>query len=177
GGRSATATGRSAPTRRVSRRCWAPGRPRPAPWRRRPCGTCAGRWAWGRQTAATAGGLASLEPVPASQLELDLDVFAGPFDLLLTLVLREEIDLLEVDLADVVLTYLDHLQERGELDLEVATEFLVLISGLLELKSRLMLPRPRGDELPEVEPAQAAEELLARMLAHRRYRRAAGELA
>jgi segregation and condensation protein A len=132
---------------------------------------------WGRQTAATSGGLASLEPVPASQLELDLDVFAGPFDLLLTLVLREEIDLLEVDLADVVLTYLDHLQERGELDLEVATEFLVLISGLLELKSRLMLPRPGEDELPELEPAEAAEELLARMLAHRRYRRAAGELA
>src|SRR3954469_25756278 len=61
----------------------------------------------------------------ASQLELDLDVFAGPFDLLLTLVLREEVDLLEVDLADVVLAYLDHLEAKGELDLEAATEFLV----------------------------------------------------
>ena len=99
----------------------------------------------------------------AAELELDLDVFSGPFDLLLTLVLREEIDLLEVDLADVVLSYLDHLESRGELDLEVATEFLVLIAGLLELKSRLMLPR---DD----------DELLARMLAARRYRRAADEL-
>ena len=65
----------------------------------------------------------------------------GPFDLLLTLVLREEVDLLEVELADVVLAYLDHLEARGELDLEAATEFLVLIAALLELKSRLMLPR------------------------------------
>lgn len=112
----------------------------------------------------------------AAELELDLDVFAGPFDLLLTLVLRDEIDLLEVDLADVVLTYLDHLETRGELDLEVATEFLVLIAALLELKSRLMLPRD-DDELLDLEPTEAAEELLARMLASARYRRAAAELS
>ena len=98
-----------------------------------------------------------------ADLELDLDVFAGPFDLLLTLVLREEIDLLEVELAEVVLAYLDHLEARGELDLEVATEFLVLIAALLELKSRLMLPR-EDDDLLELEPGEAAEELLARML-------------
>jgi segregation and condensation protein A len=112
-----------------------------------------------------------------ADLELDLDVFAGPFDLLLTLVLREEVDLLEVDLADIVLAYLDHLEVRDELDLEVATEFLVLISALLELKSRLMLPRGDDDEPLELEPGEAADELLARMLAHRRYRRAADELA
>src|SRR6266542_1893532 len=103
----------------------------------------------------------------AAELELDLDVFAGPFDLLLTLVLREEVDLLEVDLADVVLTYLDHLEARGDLDLEVATEFLVLIAALLELKSRLMLPR-EDDELLELEPGAPAEELLASMLEARR---------
>ena len=72
-------------------------------------------------------------------LELDLDVFAGPFDLLLTLILREEVDLLEVDLAEIVISYIDHLEQRGDLDLESATEFLVLIAALLELKSRLML--------------------------------------
>jgi segregation and condensation protein A len=116
-------------------------------------------------------------PVPRPDaLELDLDVFTGPFDLLLTLILREEIDLLEVDLADIVLTYLDHLEARGELDLEVATEFLVLIAALLELKSRLMLPREDQDLL-DVEPAEAAEELLARMLEAHRYRGAAGYLA
>src|SRR2546427_8962048 len=111
----------------------------------------------------------------AASLQLDLEVFSGPFDLLLTLVLREEVDLLEVELADVVLAYLDHLEARGELDLEVATEFLVLIAALLELKSRLMLPREE-EELLDLDPAEAAEELLARMLAARRDRRAADEL-
>ncbi|MDQ6751240.1 MAG: segregation/condensation protein A [Actinomycetota bacterium] len=111
----------------------------------------------------------------AAELELDLDVFSGPFDLLLTLVLREEVDLLEVDLADVVLCYLDHLESRGALDLEVATEFLVLIAAVLELKSRLMLPH-EGEELLDIDAAEAADELLARMLTARRYRRAADEL-
>jgi segregation and condensation protein A len=105
-------------------------------------------------------------------LELDLDVFSGPFDLLLTLVLREEVDLLELQLAEVVLAYLDHLEERGELDLETATEFIVLIAALLELKSRLMLSGEE-EELLDIEPEQAAEELLARMLDARRYRAAA----
>jgi segregation and condensation protein A len=114
--------------------------------------------------------------VRAGALELDLEVFSGPFDLLLTLVLREEVDLLEVDLADVVLAYLDHLEARGELDLDVATEFLVLIAALLELKSRLLLPgEPAGEEL-EVGPGEAAEELLRRMLEAQRYRAAAEHL-
>jgi segregation and condensation protein A len=108
-------------------------------------------------------------------LELDLEVFSGPFDLLLTLVLREEVDLLELQLAEVVLAYLDHLQERGQLDLESATEFIVLIAALLELKSRLMLTGEE-DELLEIAPEQAAEELLARMLDARRYRAAAAHL-
>ncbi len=108
-------------------------------------------------------------------LELDLEVFSGPFDLLLTLVLREEVDLLELQLAEVVLAYLDHLEERGELDLETATEFIVLIAALLELKSRLMLVGDEQQEL-DIEPEQAAEELLARMLDARRYRAAAAHL-
>ena len=74
----------------------------------------------------------------AAELELDLDVFAGPFDLLLTLILREEVDLLEVDLADVVLAYLDHLEARGELDLEVAT---VTRSASATASSNENLPR------------------------------------
>jgi segregation and condensation protein A len=108
-------------------------------------------------------------------LELDLDVFAGPFDLLLTLILREEVDLLEVDLAEIVISYIDHLERRGELDLEAATEFLVLIAALLELKSRLLLP---GEEIEQIEldPGEAAEELLARLLDAHRYGAAAGAL-
>jgi segregation and condensation protein A len=110
-------------------------------------------------------------------LELDLDVFAGPFDLLLSLILREELDLMEVDLAEIVLAYLDHLEGQGELDLESATEFLVLIAALLELKSRLLLPGEEIDDLEELVPAEAADELLERMLAYIRYRGAGGWLA
>jgi segregation and condensation protein A len=112
-----------------------------------------------------------------ARLELDLDVFAGPFDLLLSLILREELDLLEVELAEVVLAYLDHLEATDELDLESATEFLVLIAALLELKSRLMLPGEEIEELDELAPAEAAEELLERMLAYARFRGAGGFLA
>ena len=79
-----------------------------------------------------------------AELEFDLDVFSGPFDLLLTLVLREEVDLRELSLAEVVVGYIDHLETRGELDLEATTEFIVLIAALLELKSRLLLP---GEEI------------------------------
>ena len=112
-----------------------------------------------------------------AQLELDLDVFAGPFDLLLSLILREELDLLEVDLAEVVVGYLDHLEAQDELDLESATEFLVLIAALLELKSRLMLPGEDVEELDELEPAEAAEELVERMLQYARFRAAGVHLA
>ena len=112
-------------------------------------------------------------------LELDLDVFAGPFDLLLSLILREELDLLEVDLAGIVLAYVDQMEacEPGSgLDLEATTEFLVLIAALLELKSRLMLPGEEIEELDELIPSEAAGELLARILDYARYRGAGGWL-
>ena len=108
-------------------------------------------------------------------LDLDLDVFAGPFDLLMAVVLREEVSLLDLQLGEVVVAYVEHLEREGELELEVATEFLVLIAALLELKSRLMLPGPEED-LDELGPEEAVEELLARMLEYRRYRDAAAEL-
>jgi segregation and condensation protein A len=113
--------------------------------------------------------------VTVAALDLDLDVFAGPFDLLMAVVLREEVSLLEVELAEVVVAYVEHLERSEELELDVATEFLVLIAALLELKSRLLLP---GEEegLEEVTPEEAVEELLARMLEYRRYRDAAAML-
>jgi segregation and condensation protein A len=101
-------------------------------------------------------------------LDLELDVFAGPFDLLLAVVLREEVDLLEVELGEVVVAYVEYLEREGELELEVATEFLVLIASLLELKSRLLLPGA-DDGLEEMGPEEAIEELLARLLEYRRY--------
>jgi segregation and condensation protein A len=113
--------------------------------------------------------------VTVAELDLDLDVFAGPFDLLMAVVLREEVSLLEVELAEIVVAYIEHLEREGELELDVATEFLVLIATLLELKSRLLLP---GEEeaLEEVTPEEAVEELVARLLEYRRYRDAAAVL-
>ena len=67
----------------------------------------------------------------AAELDLDLDVFAGPFDLLMAVVLREEVSLTEISLGEIVVAYLEHLEDAGELDLDAATEFLVLIASLL----------------------------------------------
>jgi len=113
----------------------------------------------------------------AADLDLDLDAFSGPFDLLLALVLREELSLAEVALGEIVVAYIEHLDSEGELDLEAATEFLVLIASLLELKSRLLLPAPEEDEELVLGPEEAADELLARMLEYRRYRDAAAYLS
>ena len=110
-----------------------------------------------------------------ADLDLELDVFAGPFDLLIAVLLREEVDLMEVELAEVVVAYVEHLEREDELELEVATEFLVLIAALLELKSRLLLPGA-DPELEELAPEEAVEELLARLLVYRRYRDAAALL-
>jgi segregation and condensation protein A len=111
-----------------------------------------------------------------AELDLDLDIFAGPFDLLLAVVLREEVSLLDLQLGEVVVAYIEHLEREDELELEVATEFLVLIASLLELKSRLMLPGPE-DELDDLSPEEAIDELLARMLEYRRYRDASTVLS
>jgi segregation and condensation protein A len=111
----------------------------------------------------------------ALAIDLELDVFAGPFDLLLAVLLREEVDLLEVELGEVVVAYVAHLEREGELELEVATEFLVLIAALLELKSRLLLPGA-DEEMEELGPEEAVEELLARLVEYRRYRDASAPL-
>ncbi len=109
-----------------------------------------------------------------AELELDLDVFTGPFDLLLALVLRSELEPAEVPIADIVTAYVEQAHASGALNLEVASEFLVLVAALLEVKLRLLFP---GEELePELTPEQAEEELAQRLLDYHRYRGAAGWL-
>src|SRR3954463_15151044 len=103
-----------------------------------------------------------------ASLDLELDVFAGPFDLLLAVVLREEVDLLEVELGEVVVAYVEYLEREGELELDVATEFLVLIASLLELKSRLLRPGAEAG-LGEGARGEAIGELPPRLLESRRY--------
>jgi segregation and condensation protein A len=117
-----------------------------------------------------------VRPVIVRELELDLDAFEGPFDLLLTLVLKEELDLAEVDVAGIVLTFVERLAERGELDLEACGEFLVLVAALLELKARGLFPDEEA-ELSELEPEEAAEELARRLAEYRRAKEAAAWLA
>ena len=109
------------------------------------------------------------------ELELDLDAFEGPFDLLLTLVLKDELDLREVDVAGIVLAFVERLAVRDELDLESCGEFLVLISALLELKARGLFPEEAA-ELAELEPEAAAEELARRLAEYRRMKDAAAWL-
>ena len=115
-------------------------------------------------------------PLAVRELELDLDAFEGPFDLLLSLVLREELPLREIDLAEIVIAFVEHLDAKGELDLDACGEFLVLISALLELKARAMFPEEEA-ELSELEPEEAAEELARRLAEYRRMKEAATWLA
>jgi segregation and condensation protein A len=117
-----------------------------------------------------------LPQVEVRELELDLDAFEGPFDLLLTLVLKEELDLAEVDIAGIVVAFVERLAERGELDLEACGEFLVLVAALLELKARALFPDEEA-ELLELEPEEAAEELARRLAEYRRAKEAAAWLA
>jgi segregation and condensation protein A len=106
------------------------------------------------------------------ELELDLDAFEGPFDLLLTLVLREELDLAEIDVAGIVVAFVERLAERETLDLEACGEFLVLVAALLELKARALFPEEEA-ELADLAPDEAAEELARRLAEYRRMKEAA----
>jgi segregation and condensation protein A len=112
-------------------------------------------------------------PVRARELELDLDAFEGPFDLLLTLVLKEELAPAEVDVAEIVVAFCERLEP---VDLEACGEFLVLVAALLELKARSLFP-DEAAELAELEPEEAAEELARRLAEYRRAKAAAALLA
>ena len=110
------------------------------------------------------------------ELALDLDAFEGPFDLLLTLLLSEELEPRDVDMAGIVLAFLEVLGQREEADLEACGEFLVLIAALLELKARALFP-DEAAELDALEPEEAAEELARRLAEYRRMKEAAAWLA
>ncbi len=116
-----------------------------------------------------------MSSTPVRELELDLDAFEGPFDLLLTLLLKEELEPKEVDIAAIIVSFVELMAERDELDLEACGEFLVLVSALLELKARALFP-DEAAELGELEPEEAAEELARRLAEYRRMKEAAGWL-
>lgn len=107
-------------------------------------------------------------------LDLDLDAFEGPFDLLLTLVLKEELELADVEVASIVLSFVERLA-GSEPDLEACGEFLVLVASLLELKARELFPDEDG-AFDELDPDEAASELAERLALYRRFKAAAGWL-
>jgi segregation and condensation protein A len=112
-----------------------------------------------------------------SELELDLEVFQGPFDLLLALIMREEVELAEVPIAYIVVAFVERMAERGEIDLDAASEFLVLIAALLEIKVRLLFGGDEEADGEELTAEQAEAELLARLIEYRRYAAASRWLA
>lgn len=98
-------------------------------------------------------------------IEVATPVFEGPFDLLLHLIMREEVDIHEISLATIVDAYLLELAKMAELDLEIATEFLLIAATLVEIKSRRLLPgRENVDLDEELALWEERDLLLARLL-------------
>src|SRR3989440_11587927 len=159
--RSSSGASSSAGRRATSARARAESRRPARPW---PCP----RGASARATRVLA--------MIVRELELDLDAFEGPFDLLLTLVLKEEVDLADVDVAGIVVRFVERLAERETLDLDACGEFLVLVAALLELKARGLF-EDEAAELADLEPEEAAEELARRLAEYRRMKEAAGWFA
>jgi segregation and condensation protein A len=114
--------------------------------------------------------------VTTPALDLDLETFEGPFDLLLTLILKEELRLAEVDVADIVTSFAEQLEDERRLDLEACGEFLVLVGAMLEIKARELFTEIASD-LAELSPEEAAEELAERLDAYRRMKSAAAWLS
>jgi segregation and condensation protein A len=108
--------------------------------------------------------------------QVKLQVFEGPFDLLLHLIAKRELDIYDVSLASITEEYLEYIRSMQDLDLEVATEFLIVAATLIEIKAARLLPGPPIDE----EAALALSErdmLIARLLEYRAFKDAAGRLA
>lgn len=98
-------------------------------------------------------------------IDVSTPVFEGPFDLLLHLILSEEVDIYEVDLARIVDAYLRELERMQSMDLDVATEFLLIAATLVELKTRRLLPDERdGDIDDELALWEERDLLLARLI-------------
>lgn len=108
------------------------------------------------------------------------DVFEGPFDLLLSLVSRQKVDVGAINVTQVADQYLEHIDRMKDLDLDVASEFLLLAATLLEIKAAALLPSPDvyvGDELDDLSPSEARDILVARLVAYKQFKNASLELS
>lgn len=106
-------------------------------------------------------------------LDLHLQAFEGPLDLLLHLIRESKLDILDLPMAEVTKQYMDYLHLMEELNLEIAAEFVAMAAHLLQIKSRLMLPRPPADEGLE----DPREELIQKLLDYKSVKEAAQKLA
>lgn len=106
--------------------------------------------------------------------QVELSQFHGPLDLLLFLVKRNEIDLLDIPIAQITEQFLQYLQVIELIDVELAGEFLVVAATLMEIKSKLLLPRPEVEK--EEEEADPRRELVKQLLEYRKYKDAASRL-
>ena len=107
------------------------------------------------------------------------EVFEGPFDLLLSLVSRQKLDVGAISVSEIADQYLAHIDRMHDLDLDVASDFLVLAATLLEIKAAALLPKEEffiGDELDDLEPGEARDILVARLIAYKQFKSVAGEL-
>ena len=111
------------------------------------------------------------------EYQIKLPVFEGPFDLLFHLIKKAEVDIWAISIADITEQYLTYLQSMKELNLDLASEFLVMAATLLRLKSKLLLPRPirisEQDEDEELFEINTAEELFQRLKEYRLFKEAA----
>ncbi len=108
-----------------------------------------------------------------------IDSFEGPFDLLLHLVSRQKVDIGAISITQIADQYLAEVSRMDNLDLDVASDFLLVASTLLEIKAESLLPRERDavqEELEELAPSEARDILVERLLAYKQYKNAASAL-
>lgn len=108
------------------------------------------------------------------------EVFEGPFDLLLHLVTKQKLDVAAISISDVADQYLSYVDRMRELDLDVASDFLLVAATLLEIKAASLVPSdapPVFDDLEDLSPEEARELLVARLLAYKQFKNVAAELA
>lgn len=111
--------------------------------------------------------------IPPDALEVFLEAFEGPLDLLLYLIRRQNLDILDIPIAEVTRQYTGYIEMMSELRLELAAEYLVMAAILAEIKSRMLLPRPHSSDEEEDDPRA---ELIRRLQEYERYKQAAEDL-
>jgi len=111
--------------------------------------------------------------IPPDALEVILEAFEGPLDLLLYLIRRQNLDILDIPITEITTQYVEYIGMLEDMQFELAAEYLVMAAMLAEIKSRMLLPRPSSDESEEADPRA---ELVRRLQEYERFKQAAEDL-